>query len=463
MKHSVKISILIVAMLVLCLWFAQWKLSPSRIREDSHKVPLIDQIYQTTVSATSEITLSTTTDTNSSEIPFRERGRINTQGYWLVMHYSDQGTGAFQNILSMLCLSKTVGNISVVEPFMFESTPGIDTSAKWTEQVRFSSVFDKDEFNRCVQTKHYNSLVSYKTFIENAPNKLLIAQYKCTGYIVCRTCRHNDILERGRSFAKLNGLIMVDVVCLDYGPKGMMNVNEFERQLYSKYKKSEVVVLFPIFAGVSPGRSTQSVGYLLNLTPSSCWRNNYKESFNYLKPSTDVSISADNFIKTYLGNNQYISVMVRIELILRGKFNSEDAKTCFTRLENRINLAKSQFGIEEVILLLDIGMYGSTFFRELFVEHYWAILSEVNRFISRAMKKGMDLANLDEMFSNTTKIRNPGFVAVMQKVIAANSNVLILLGGGNGMYRSSYQETTENMYNERHSKRNVIMVGNSCE
>ena len=124
-------------------------------------------------------------------------------GYWVGLHFSDQGTGSFVNLMSFLCLSTAVGGVRVVEPFMVGSNVGQNASANWTEEVSFSDIFNSDEFHRFAKSKGYSSLVPYHTFLQDAPRKLVVAQYKCTGLHRCRTCGHEDILEQGRTFAKL--------------------------------------------------------------------------------------------------------------------------------------------------------------------------------------------------------------------------------------------------------------------
>ena len=85
------------------------------------------------------------------------------------------------------------------------------------------------------------------------------------------------------------------------------------------------------------------------------------------------------------------------------------------------------------------------------------ILPYVNKFISQTVKDGMDLTEWENTYTNGTPRQNPGFVAVMQKTIAARGDVLVLLGGA-----SAYQQSTETMYRTLHQKEHVIKLGNSC-
>ena len=387
--------------------------------------------------------------TNSSALQVVNRSGL---GYMFALHFSDQGTGAFINLMSFLCLSTAVGGVRVVEPFLVGSNVGLNVSANWTEEVTFSDVFNSDEFHRYAKSKNYNTLVPYSTFLQDAPRKLLVAQYKCTGFHVCRTCGHEDTLEQGRMFAKLNGFEMVGHVCLDYGSKGLMTLSEFKSQLYHKYSKSEVVVMFPIFGGLQAGRTTEKRGYRLYMSPSNCQRSKLSDSFSNIKPSRLAMSSADNYIQQYLDGQPYITAMVRFEIIL----SHIEVESCLDNLRKKLDELKSKFGIEKVALCLDVGKYGSTYFRD-FVNYYRTILPYVDKFVSETVKEGMKLRDLDGTFTNATQKKNPGFVAVMQKVIAAKGDVLVLLGGG-----SSFQRSALELYNSLHEKRTVLHLNNSC-
>ena len=376
------------------------------------------------------------------------------EGYWVGLHFSDQGTGAFWNLNTFLCLSSSVGGVRVVEPFLLGSNLGQNASAHWREQVPFSDVFDLDEFNSFVRSRGFGSLVPYHTFLANAPRKLVVAQYKCTTSHRCRTCGHKDVLEQGRIFSKLNGFEMVGNVCMDYGSTGKMTLGEFTSQLYSKYNKSEVVVVFPLFAGVT-GKSED---FRLMMTLTKCNRGNLATISN-IKPSQLVETSAGNYIQKYLKGGSYISVMLRFETIIRPqpqKRKAAIARRCLNRLHMKIDELKPKFGVTSTALCLDIGKYGSWYFRR-FSEAMDAIFPSVNEFISQTVEEGLTLSDWEGMFTNTALRLNPGFIAVMQKAIAARGDVLLLVGG-----ESSFQRSAKSAFTQSHSEDKVINLGMSC-
>ena len=374
------------------------------------------------------------------------------KGYWIGLHFSDEGTGAFMNLMSFLCLASSVGGVRVVEPFVFGSYVGQNVSANWTNEVPFSEVFDSVEFHRSAKTHSFSSLVPFRTFLKDAPRKVLIGQYKCTDLSLCRTCGHKDVLEQGRIFSKLNGFEMVGHACIDYRSSGKMTLEEFTSKLYRTYNKSEVVVLFPLFGGVTYFKKE---GFRLFLNLQKCTRSS--EVFNINKPSKLVIASANNYIHQYLEGAPYISLMVRFELVINNKTKWKVfVKTCLDHLQKKVNDIKLKYGIRNIALCLDIGTYGSVFFRTKKPFYVKQILPHINQFISQTVKEGMTLSDWDYTFTNTTLRKNPGFVAVMQKTIASKADVLVLLGP------SSFQRSAESMFLHSHSKKDVIHLGKSC-
>ena len=80
-----------------------------------------------------------------------------------------------------------------------------------------------------------------------------------------------------------------------------------------------------------------------------------------------------------------------------------------------------------------------------------------NSFLSQAVGGGMTLAKLDSTFSNTTLRDNPGFVAMMQKTIAARGTVLFLIGGYSNFHNSALE-----MYKSMHKKHKVLKLPKLC-
>ena len=378
-------------------------------------------------------------------------------GYMLAVRFSDQGTGSFVNLLSFMCFASEVGGVGVVEPFMVGSILGKNVSASWKDEVQFRDIFDKNLVQRFAQSKHFRGLVSYDEFLEDAPRRLLVAQYKCESSF-CIPCGHEKALEKGRIFSELNGFELVGQVCLDYGPRGVLTRKEVEEMLYANYSKSEVVVMFILFGGLETGTYSVHYAYRFFVSPSSCYRKHFRRK-SLIRPSQLAVNSANKYSHVFLGGKQYISVMVRMQMILRSNVREKEApqltEKCLRNLYDKIGEIRARYRIETVFLCLDVGRYGSDIFRDESIMN--PLLPIFNSFLSWTIKDGMTLSEWDDTFGNVSAKQDPGFIALMQKVIAAKGDVLVTLGA-----ESTFQATTRELYKSLHKKGKVIVLDKSC-
>ena len=371
------------------------------------------------------------------------------------LKFSDQGTGSFVNMMSFMCFASQIGGVRVVEPFMVRSLLGLNVRANWTEEVKFRDVFDYDKAQKLARQEHFGQLVPFDHFLRDSPRKLLVAQHKCT--ICAIRCGHPDALEVGRTFSRLNGFEVVGQVCLDYETSGKTTLKEIERQLYRNFTKSEVVVMFLHFGGLEATKYDPKNVYRLYISlPSQCYRYHCSK-LSYIRPSTLVKESAQRYIDRYLAGKNYVSVMIRLELLLRGGKKLPDfTKNCLNQVHQKINEIRGKVGIGNLFMCLDVGKYGSEGMR------YDSIMKPIvplyDSFLSQTLEDGMTLSKLDTTFTNATPIDNPGFVAMMQKTIAARGDVLVLLGGNSNFHKSATE-----LYKSLHEKQRIFKLGNSCQ
>ena len=344
--------------------------------------------------------------------------------------------------MSLMCIAKNMGGIKVVEPFMVESILGLNIQEYyWNEGVKFSDVFDLKKAHQLSNKKNFGQMVTFENFLKDAPRKILVAEHRCT---VVR-CRNLDALEVGRTFSELFGFELVGVVSLDYETSGKTTLKEIEQQLYSKFTKSDVVVIFPFFGGLlkSPFKPTDV--YRLHISaPSQCYRE-YPSKYSYIRPSQLVRDSAQHYIDRYLSGKKYISVMIRLEFVFQLSFKDlYITNKSLHQILQDLNSIKQMAGIDDVFISHDGGRYGSVGIKRN--NHVAELRPIYDSFLSQAVGDGMTLAELDSRFTNTTLRDNPGFVAMMQKTIAARGDVLVLIGGNN----SNFQKSTLEYYKSLH-------------
>ena len=369
-------------------------------------------------------------------------------GFMLVLRYSDQITAGSVNLRSLMCLAKKIGGVQVVEPFVTGSALGVKFNANWTEEVRMSDMFDYEAWKHATPFKKYGELVSFKDFLLNAPRKLLMVQH-CYGVSgTCHPCKHKDVILKSRVFCKLNNFELVGHECFS---EETVNFSSIKSLLYSKYSKSEVVVMFDVFGGIETSAYVPRLAYRFFANVRECSRKKVK-SRSSLQPSQLVLSDADKYIQTYLNDMSYMAVMIRMEIILgNAKISSTNrptfAKKCFTNVLQRLEKIKKELRLNHVFVTLDIGKYGSGCFRvksniTRAIEHH------TEDFLSTIYGRNMTIGEYEERHISTSRKINPGYISVVQKQIAARADALVLVGRG-----SSYQSTTQDLYNALHKNK----------
>ena len=393
---------------------------------------------------------------------------VSERGYMLALNYYDQIISGSINLQSLMCLAKKIGGVQVVEPFVMGSLLGLNVSANWTEEVRMSDIFDYDAWKRRLPFKKYGELVSFKNFLQNAPPKLLMVQY-CMHGDFCYPCKHDDIILKSREFCKLHDFELVGHECFtDSCENKTMNLSLIQSRLYSKYNKSEVVVMFDLYGGIRSRyeHNPHAKPFRFFADIKDCGRDKAFTTYA-LEPSQLVLSDADKYIQTYLNSSAYIAVMIRMEKVfiqakIAGNKHWRDqpslAKQCFTNVLQRLEAIKKTFGADQVFVTIDIGHFGSLYFHKK-NDAIKAVEQETDYFLSTIYGRNMTLDEYEERHIRSSRLINPGYMSVVQKEIAARGKVLLLVGGNSG-----YQSSTRKLYDQYHKNRDkyVFMLSTHC-
>ena len=369
------------------------------------------------------------------------------QGYMLALSYYDQMTGGVANLKSLMCLAKKIGGVHVVEPFVTGSLLGLNLTAKWTKEVKMTDVLDYEVFKNSLPLDRFGELASFETFLQNTPRKLLMVQC-CHAASVCRPCKDEGLISRTRVFCERNGLELVGVVCVNFEKEKMLDLTAVNTLLYSKYNKSEVVILFELYGGI-PVTPNNWLTFRFNANIQECRRENSKPS---IAAGRYVLSDANEYIRKYLNGSSYISLMIRMEMVFLQSRAEESqrpkvAKQCFDNLLQKLNDIGKRTGLKQIFLTFDIGRYGSEGFRHgSKIER--AIEEHAGEFLSTIYGRNMSLTEWEERYISTCRLNNAGYIAIVQKQIAAGGEVLVLSGPA-----SAYQESATMLYNKLHQKR----------
>ena len=322
-----------------------------------------------------------------------------------------------------------------------------------------TDIFDYSVWKQKTPFKKYGDFVPFQTFMANAPRKLVVVQY-CTSLDICRPCGHEDIISKGRIFCELNDFQLAGHECLTYDREKKLSLSSIETQLYSNYSKSEVVLMFDLYGGTENQEYIERHDY--RLFSRECSRNETRD-FTALAPSQSIVADTDRYIQKYLKGLHYISIMIRMEKVfIRSSVPTENqptvAKSCLDNILKRLTKIKKETGIEHVFLTLDVGHYGSNIFREYITEGRKSVQQYIENFMCTIFKRNTTISEWEKRFASISGRKNPGYISVLQKEIAAKGDILVLVGG-----ESTYQESAKNRYNKLHSMRKVFALNLKCQ
>ena len=381
-------------------------------------------------------------------------------GYVLALHYSDQITGATANVLSLQCW---VGHylsdeVKVVEPFIIigsvfgvSFSPSMEENPSETNSVTLYDLFDKKSWKNYCESNHYAQLEQWNNFIQHVPRKMILVQHTWLGFDPCSKDAMRNLTKE--YVAKYNFEIVKEI-CIMFDKIGAVTSEEFKKLLYDGYNPSEVVLVFNRWGGI-----VDFVGdYRLTVKNTHCTRD--RDNKRLMPLNNNIIKDSKLYKQRYLkGSSHYLAVMFRIErfasdnkLHTMSKNQQKQALTrCVGTIIDAVERVKKEHNLSQVFLAMDYGKYGSYFFRPVKgVDPNERLDSDllnpiVISFVEKLFGESLSLKQWEESFDSIVHHQTPGYVALVQKTIAANATCLLLAGGG------TFQVTAENMYRELHN------------
>ena len=273
----------------------------------------------------------------------------------------------------------------------------------------------------------------------------------------CMACgdeRTEDLLRAIKVFQLRYGFEVVRRVCY---PLKMMKNGEFQKLVYKNYAPSEVVVVFNWWGAITNSISKFRIP-VSDLTR--CNKCDKCEGRGIVKTplSSRIINDAYTYTKKYMPTaTKYISVMVRLEHFFiakhhfKGQSNQQilnTLETLYRKIAAAVDRFKAKHNIKYVFLTLDCRKQGSDMFSrgdKTAVQLSDSIVSLYKKLYGNSST----LEEWDESFYSVSSFRNEGYIAMLQKYLAASGDCLITAGGG------TFQETARTMYTRYHS-------GNGC-
>ena len=239
-----------------------------------------------------------------------------------------------------------------------------------------------------------------------------------------------------------------------------MKNDEFQKLVYKNYAPSEVVVVFNYWDAITQSISKFRIP-VSDLTR--CNKCDKCEGRGIVKTplSSRIINDAYTYTKKYMPTEtKYLSVMVRLEHFFiakhhfKGQSNQQTVntlETLYRKIAAAVDRFKAKHNIKEVFLTLDCRKQGSDMFSR--GDKTAVLLSDsIVGLYKKLYGNSSTLEEWDESFYSVSSFRNEGYIAMLQKYLAASGDCLITAGGG------TFQETARTMYTRYHSGNRCIEI-----
>ena len=374
------------------------------------------------------------------------------------MFYGDQLTGSTANLMNIQCFfghhlkSK---NVRIVEPFLHTSTGSIlgvsldpafeKVKRNETNIVKFTDVFDVKEWTNYCSSRKYAPLITWEEFVKHSPKKLVLVHQQR----LRRECK-KSMLSSTKEFVTENNYEIVRQVCINFKYTGVLSPRQFLDKVYGQFKPNEVVVIFYRWGGIVDGVAD----YRVSIKGTSCYRDSMIRLFH---PSKQLLSDVKEYSARYMNNSKdYVAVMIRVEYFAinhgLNKLPTDVQRNkligCFNMINEKVKNMMQEKQIASKSLMIDVGKHGTYSFRKGTGKSSRLDLKALNDAVQYLFEimygKSFTQEMWEETYESVARFNAPGYIAIMQKQLAASSTCLVLSGGG------SFQASARILYNELH-------------
>ncbi len=355
------------------------------------------------------------------------------RGYALAILYSDQQTACLRNLLSLQCWAKQMG-MRVVEPFIMGSEFGTPLPAlaqldgNVESLLRFSDIYDVDEWNSHYLVPHsFPPFASWEEFLSEAPRNVIIVKTPIEQAHCERVL--SQPMSRLSLFFQYNGFTVATKRCLSLDKSISRTIDEVNELVMGSLQPKNATVMFDFWRGIVL-ESEKFQWKTVKVVRSECSRHALLPVSTRLtlSASKKVSKDADVYINIFLNDQPYIAVMVRFEYMIRSKV---DIILQMQMVQNAWKFVLDERKLNATFIAWDIGRFGSVYFqRNKTALSQFHISESADSFFKTVYGNSTSIYEWERSFVVIGRRTNPGYIAMLQKTIAARAKCLIVVGGG---------------------------------
>ena len=376
-------------------------------------------------------------------------------GYILELDASDQLTSGAANLLCLQCLARQIDPmVMLVEPFVVNSTYGAvllgnkELLAR-ENNVRLSDIYDIGEWKNFTQEHQYAEMASWEDFLEKAPRDVIFVQHQWS-----RCSPVKSLKQKFSSFFRLFKFEVVQYVCLQFKQSGVLTLEQFKREVYGNLSASKVTVIFDRFCGIGD----RVYKFTTSLIGTPCHKSKMSSFvINTLNPSQRAMNDATTYIQHYLnGSNDYVSLMIRLEHPMTTfgfMYHSHAVNKCLEQVLNDWKLMKNKYSLDSTFFTLDANKYGSHGYYKKKRNIMAATTPLIQDFVKKLYGNKSFFNQWENSFEEVTGLNTggvEGYVATLQKVVAARGRCIVFAGSG------TFQESAFTLYRKFHKEDKLI-------
>ena len=425
-------------------------------------------------------------DINHDDFIPEPKNNVN-RSYVMNIGYPGQQGAAVRAMTSFQCfLSSLNKGLAVLEPYV-ENTKFKGHSSR-ADAVRFSDIFDFEHFNSVSRETGYAELVKTEEFVHHSPDYTILVLTKTKAKSTQRVLWSSQ--ARGK-----------EIRCLDESDINSFSITDKEiisesQNVLKDIKKTDVCVLRVIELSVSYHKKSnglknfpyydikefifndwlpQQVTLVFNFwsgpyfvpVPTVKRKRTCKYSFNsdrmknQFKPSKRLILDAERYEERYLGSQNKLAMMIRVERVLEYLREAESSSLlqCFQEISNisqKILLPDATPPTTIPLVTMDVGTYGSLTLNRSNYEDIISLSKEKLVGFYRH-RNNWTFEEWEQSFIEASGgVVNSGYVGALQRILASRAECLVIMGGGN------YQALAVQDYLDYHQQRNETCIHLVC-
>ena len=388
--------------------------------------------------------------------PVGEPHTYHHSGFILVLMYSGQQGAGVKAVNSLQRWIKDIGlPMMIVEPFLLNSKIGVDFQSHEQEQgVKFSNVFDIDQFNVESLIEGLPEMVAWSEYITNAPTKaVFIEMIHNLPKENLRPTTIEQSIGNGSNQCTVRTITAPDNTSV---PLCQVREAKVYWRKNNPHPFSDEVMYNAILKDMDPANIT----LILSL-----WRGPWQvrnipnnsissaDIYHKFQDSPNLCHYMEIYQNKFLTGpeqreSRYVAVMIRAEhsMIL---FKSEkDSNTynilaniekCLHQVQEKTNEAMRTVGTSTLLVTSDVGYYGSGSWTNSTSSHHYGPVADIQYRVKRVVERlyerseGWSFEQWEQSFIDTLGgATDRGYVAALQRVLATSSKVacLVMMGGG---------------------------------